>query len=133
MLHDEAIIISQIRVPDGTTEVTQVKTLLDPVELTGAVVTGDAARTLHTTAAYLIGRGARYVLTLKGNQATLLADVAARAFTATEGGGHLEEDHSHGRIVHRQIHTAPAGALDFPAPRGSSASAATYSIWPGSE
>jgi hypothetical protein len=43
MLHDQAVVIAQIRVPDTTTEVTQVAALLDPVDLAGAVVTADAA------------------------------------------------------------------------------------------
>ena len=68
MLHDEAIVIAQLRVPGATTEITQVKALLDPVDLTGAVVTGDAAHTQHATAQYILDREADYVLTVKGNQ-----------------------------------------------------------------
>ncbi len=37
------MIIAQTRIPDDTNETTQVKALLDPVDLTGAVVTADAA------------------------------------------------------------------------------------------
>jgi predicted transposase YbfD/YdcC len=114
MLHREAIVIAQIRVPPATTEVTQVKELLDPVDLTGAVVTGDAAHTRHATAEYLIGRDADYVLTLKANQPTLLGQVAAKLFATADGRHHREEDRSHGRIVHRQIWTAPGDGIDFP-------------------
>jgi predicted transposase YbfD/YdcC len=114
MLHHEAIVIAQIRVPPATTEVTQVKELLDPVDLTGAVVTGDAAHTRHATAEYLIGRDADYVLTLKANQPTLLGQVAAKLFATAKGPCHREEDRSHGRIVHRQIQAAPAEGIDFP-------------------
>lgn len=114
MLHHEAIVIAQIRVPPATTEVTQVKELLDPVDLTGAVVTGDAAHTRHATAEYLIGRDADYVLTLKANQPTLLGQVAAKLFATADGPRHREEDRSHGRIVHRQIQAAPADGIDFP-------------------
>jgi hypothetical protein len=38
MLHEQAVVIAQIRVPDTTTEVTQVAELLDPVNLAGALV-----------------------------------------------------------------------------------------------
>ena len=37
------MIIAQTRIPDETNETTQVKALLDHVDLTGAVVTADAA------------------------------------------------------------------------------------------
>jgi len=40
MLHEQAVVIAQVRVPDTTTEVTQVQNLLDPLDLTNAVVTG---------------------------------------------------------------------------------------------
>jgi hypothetical protein len=78
------------------------------------VVTGDAARTRHATAEYLIGRDADYVLTLKANQPILLGQVAAKLFATADGPRHREEDGSHGRIVHRQIQAAPADGIDFP-------------------
>ena len=66
--HDHGVIIAQTRIPDDTTETTQVKALLDPVDLTGAVVTADAAHASRETAAYIAGqRGADYLLTVKGN------------------------------------------------------------------
>jgi hypothetical protein len=68
MLHAQAVVIAQIRIPDDTNEITQVAALLDRVDLAGAVVTGDAAHTQHDTAAYICGRDGDYVLTLKANQ-----------------------------------------------------------------
>lgn len=114
MLHDQAVVISQIRVPDDTTEVTQVKALLDPVDLAGAVVTGDAAHTQAATASYLQRRGADYALTLKGNQPHLLDAVVAKLSAAANLGCHLDIEHTRGRIVHRQIWTADAAGIDFP-------------------
>ncbi len=43
MLHEEKVMIAQHRIPDDTNEITQVRELLDPVDLTGTVVTADAA------------------------------------------------------------------------------------------
>ena len=43
MLHEEKVIIAQHAIPEDTNEITQVRALLDPVDLAGAVVTGDAA------------------------------------------------------------------------------------------
>lgn len=116
MLHREAIVIAQLRVPEGTNEITQVAALLKDVDLTGVVVTGDAAHAQHTTAAYLTqDRGGHYVLTVKGNQPTLLTQIAAALPPAAPGSAyHVEEDRSKGKIVRRQIWTASAGGVDFP-------------------
>jgi hypothetical protein len=46
-------VIAQLRVPDGTTEITQVAALLEDIDLTGVVITGDAAHAQHATAAHL--------------------------------------------------------------------------------
>jgi DDE_Tnp_1-associated/Transposase DDE domain len=55
MLHEEKVIIAQYAIPEDTNEITQVKELLDPVDLNGAVVTGDAAYARRQTAAYIAG------------------------------------------------------------------------------
>src|SRR5271165_2084253 len=55
MLHEEKMIIAQHRIPDETTETTQVKELLEPVNLQDAVVTADAARAQRETAEYIAG------------------------------------------------------------------------------
>ena len=74
MLHQEKVIIAQHRIPDDTNEITQVEELLDPVDLTDAVVTADAAHAQHDTAEYIGGkRKADYLLTVKGNQPGLQA------------------------------------------------------------
>jgi DDE_Tnp_1-associated/Transposase DDE domain len=109
MLHAEAIVNAQLRVPDGTNEITQVQALLAGIDLAGVVVTGDAAHAQHTTAAHLTAeRGGEYALTVKGNQPTLLAQSAAALPAAVPGTEHhLDNDHGKGRIV------APFG-LDRP-------------------
>jgi hypothetical protein len=68
LLRGDGAIIAQIRIPDGTNETTQIKALLDHVDLTGAVVTADAAHASRETAECIAGqRGADYLLTAKGN------------------------------------------------------------------
>ncbi|MGH3625357.1 MAG: ISAs1 family transposase, partial [Sciscionella sp.] len=60
-------------------------------------------------------RGGHYVLTVKSNQPTLLAQIAAALPPAAPGSAHhVEEDRSKGKIVRRQIWTAPANGIDFP-------------------
>jgi predicted transposase YbfD/YdcC len=107
MRHDQAVVVAQLRVPDTTTEVTQVETLLDPVDLSGAVVTGDAAHTQTDTAAYIRCRDGDYVFTLKANQPSLLDKVIAKLAAAADPAHRLDIDHSRGRTVHRQIRSGP--------------------------
>ncbi|HEX8932608.1 MAG TPA: hypothetical protein VF788_00100, partial [Pseudonocardiaceae bacterium] len=52
MLHAEAIVIAQLRVPDDTTEITQVAALLAGIDLTGVVVTADALCRARHKASY---------------------------------------------------------------------------------
>ena len=53
MLHDEAVTVAQVRVPDGTNEITQADALLDALKIPGGesvLVTIDAAHTQRETA-----------------------------------------------------------------------------------
>ena len=116
MLHGQALVIAQVRVPDGTTEVTRVQALLDPLDLDGAMVTADAAHTQQATAAYLAeSKKCDYTLTVKGNQPTLLAQVQAALADAKRANvAACELERGHGRIVTRQIWIAPARGVEFP-------------------
>ena len=115
MLHDEKVMIGQHRIPDDTNEITQVRELLDAVDL-GCVVTADAAHAQHDTAEYIAGeREADYALTVKGNQPGLQRaiydKVTADCGTAPD---HVDIDCSHGRIVKRSIWVTNAEGIDFP-------------------
>ncbi len=121
MLHEEKVIIAQHAIPEDTNEITQVKELLDPVDLENAVVTGDAAHAQHGTAGYIAspeedgGRGADYFLLVKGNQPTLQRAI----YDLIQAGcprdpDHVEIDYGHGRIIKRSLWVADAEGLDFP-------------------
>lgn len=116
LLHEQAIVIAQRRIPAGTNEITQVADLLAAVDLTNVVVTGDAAHAQHTTAAHItVERGGAYALTVKGNHPGLLARIVAALPPAMPGTEHhVVEDRSKGRIVRRVIWVAPAVGVDFP-------------------
>jgi predicted transposase YbfD/YdcC len=121
MRHDTAVVIAQLTVPAGTNETTQVAALLDPVDIAGLVVTADAAHTQDATAAYLVGRDADYVLTVKGNRPRLLAQIrtALGAIGLDDLDGVTDADHAdldagHGRRVVRAIWCASAEGIDFP-------------------
>lgn len=116
MLHDQRVVVAQRQVPEGTNEITQVKDLLDPLDLNDIVVTGDAAHTQHDTADYIAGsREADYFLTVKGNQpglqAAIFDKVQAECGIAPD---HITVQNGHGRIVKRSIWVTDADGIDFP-------------------
>jgi predicted transposase YbfD/YdcC len=121
MLHEEKVIIAQHRIPDDTTETTQVRALLESVDPDNAVVTADAAHDQRETAEYIAGskddgnRGPDYFLFVKGNQPSLQKAL----FDAIQDDGprdpdYTELDYSHGRIIRRSIWVTSADGIDFP-------------------
>ena len=121
MLHEEKVMIAQHRIPDETTETTQVKELLDSVDLENAVVTADAAHAQHETAEYIAGsaedgnRESDYFLFVKGNQPSLQRAI----FGAVQHDGprqpdYTELDYGHGRIIRRSIWVTGADGIDSP-------------------
>jgi hypothetical protein len=105
MLHADGVMIAQHRIPDDTNEITQVRELLDPVDLTDAVVTADAAHAQHDTAEYIGGeRDADYLLFVKGNQPGLQQAIyAAVSATGKTGPDLVSIDYGHGRLGKRSI------------------------------
>ncbi len=79
MLHDVPAVLAQRDVVHKTNEITQLKPLLDPLDLTGWVVTLDALHCHRRTAGYLVeDKNAAYVFTAaKDNQPTLVAQLDA--------------------------------------------------------
>jgi len=121
MLHENKVVIAQHRIPDETTETTQLKELLEPVDLEGAVVTADAAHAQRETADCIAGkkedgnRGSDYFLFVKGNQPSLHKAVFdAIQHDSPREPDHTELDYGHGRIIRRSIWVTDAGSLDFP-------------------
>ena len=116
MAHGSAIVVGQVRVPAGTTEVTQVRALLDGLELDGRVVTADAAHAQHATADYIVAeRGGDYILQVKANQPGLLrqiADVLPPAVVAGANWSAVEQ--RDGDTIRRSIWIADADGVDFP-------------------
>lgn len=75
--HHSHGVAHQVEVADKTGEGSAVKPLLDPLPLTGRVVTADALHTQTETARYLVeDKQAHYLFTVKDNQPTLKADIA---------------------------------------------------------
>jgi predicted transposase YbfD/YdcC len=119
MLHHEAVTIAQVRVPDGTSEITQAGALLDAVKIPAGesvLVTVDAAHTQRETAETICGKpGWDYLMTVKGNQPSLQRAVFGKILPLlTEAPHHVTEEHVRGRIKRRSCWITGAEGIDFP-------------------
>lgn len=115
--HDVPVVLAQRRIPNKTNEIPMVGPLLDDLRTAGhdpatMVFTLDALHTQHTTAALLHNAGARYVMTVKGNQPGVLADVV-RAL-ADPPAPTRASSRGHGRTEQRLIQVVPATGVMFP-------------------
>jgi predicted transposase YbfD/YdcC len=119
MLHDEAVTIAQVRVPDGTNEITQADTLLDAVNIPegeSVLITIDAAHTQRETAEYIGARpGWDYLMTVKGNQPGLQREVFGKVVPLLrEAPHHVVEERSRGRVKKWSCWITGADEVDFP-------------------
>jgi predicted transposase YbfD/YdcC len=112
--HGHSVVLGQVEVGAKTNEIPMFSTLLDRMDITGAVITGDALHAQREHATYLAGRGAHYLLIVKRNQPGLHAQLTALpwqdvpvAYRAREKG--------HGRTERRTLKvTAVAAGIAFP-------------------
>lgn len=84
MLHEEAVTVAQVRVPDGTNEITQAHVIMDAMEIPEektALFTMDAAHAQDGTAK-IFGGDSRtdYVVTVKGNRPALQRKYSGKYF-----------------------------------------------------
>ena len=119
MLHREAVTIAQVRVPDGTNEITQADALLDAAKIPGGepvLVTVDAAHTQRETAETICGKpGWDYLMTVKGNQPSLQREVFDKILPLlTEAPHHVTEEHDRGQVKRRSCWITGAEGIDFP-------------------
>jgi len=99
-----------------TNEIGMFKPLLDEIDIKDKDITGDALLTQRKLASYVVGRGAHYHFTVKGNQATLKADIAL-FFQNRQTADFVDASScAHGRIETRRIwcSTALNEYIDFP-------------------
>ena len=119
MLHREAVTIAQVRVPDGTNEITQAGVLLDAAgipEGESVLVTLDAAHTQRETAESIGARpGWDYLMTVKGNQPSLQREVFAEILPLLRKPPfHVMEERSRGRIKRWSCWITGTAGIDFP-------------------
>lgn len=108
-------VAAQRDVGHKTNEITQVRPLLDPLDLTAMVVTLDALHCQRDTARYLVqDKGADYIFTaVKDNQPRLFDALDALPWQSVPV-QHVMEDRGHGRDEVRTIQVLPAPAGIFP-------------------
>jgi predicted transposase YbfD/YdcC len=110
------VVLGQVDVGAKTGESPRLPALLDTLELAGAVVTADAAHAQQATATSLHTRGAHYVLTVKGNQPTLLSQLKALPWKQGPVGARTR-DRAHGRAETRTVTAVSVRAgIGFPHP-----------------
>lgn len=108
LTHLDGAVVGQLAVPDKGSEIPALKDLLGPMDLTGTVITADALHCQRDTATWLVGRGADYVMTVKGNQPKLRDRLKNLPWSNVPG--HSVADTGHGRRVRRTVR-----ALEVPA------------------
>jgi len=112
--HTHGVVLGQADVGAKTNEIPLFSTMLDRIDITGAVVTADAMHAQREHATYLHGRGAHYVLTVKRNQPTLFAQLAALPWREVPVAW-TQRERGHGRTERRTLKvTSAAGGLLFP-------------------
>jgi predicted transposase YbfD/YdcC len=112
--HVYGLVLGQVDVAVKTNEIPMFSTLLDRIDIAAAVVTADAMHAQRAHADYLHARGAHYVLTVKGNQPHLHAQLAALPWPQVPV-AHDARERGHGRTEWRTLKTtAVAAGLGFP-------------------
>jgi Transposase DDE domain len=77
ILHEEGVVIAQLRVEEKTNEIPKLPELLAPLPLEGALITADAMHTQTESARYIVEqKKADYFFIVKENQPTLRQDIS---------------------------------------------------------
>jgi predicted transposase YbfD/YdcC len=113
--HEHGVVLGQADVEAKTNEIPLFTTVLDHIDLAGAVVTADALHAQRAHAGYLVTeRGAHYLITVKRNQPGLHAQLAALPWRQVPV-AYKAKEKGHGRAERRTLKvTAVAAGLAFP-------------------
>jgi predicted transposase YbfD/YdcC len=109
LAHGIGAVLGQVAVDKKSNEIPAVQDLLKAfASLAGAVVTIDAMHTQTDTAKIILGQGAGYVMTVKGNMPTLYRQLKKLPWAAVPAVSAVSTDH--GRRARRTIKAALAPA-----------------------
>lgn len=115
--HDTGTVIAQRVIDTKSNEIPELRNLIAGMDLTGCLLTADAAHCQKATAAAIIAAGGDYLLTLKANQIGLLKAVIPLlngTDTDWDDRAHVSVDRGHGRTEQRTVRVAAATGIDFP-------------------
>ena len=109
---DNQLILGQVQTEEKSNEITAVPELLQMLELRGCIVTLDAMGCQREIAEQIINKEADYVLSVKGNQSNLEADIRdyfdwalQDKFKQTVYSQYTETNGDHGRLEVRRYYT----------------------------
>lgn len=114
---DHRLVLAQTRVQDKSNEITAIPALLELLDLAGCIVTLDAMGTQKTIAEQIQAAKADYILSLKANHPTLLAQVQSW-FETTRQAQQLPQsteyklESAHHRLEIRQVWSIPIEPLN---------------------
>jgi predicted transposase YbfD/YdcC len=109
LAHGIGAVLGQVAVDEKTNEIPAVRDLLKAfASLASAVVTIDAMHTQHDTAQVILGRGADYVMTVKGNMPALYRQLKKLPWARIPAVSSVSTDH--GRRARRTIKVVLAPA-----------------------
>jgi predicted transposase YbfD/YdcC len=109
LAHGIGAVLGQVAADEKSNEIPAVRELLKAfASLACAVVTIDAMHTQHDTAQVILGRGADYVMTVKGNMPTLYRQLKKLPWTRIPSVSSVST--GHGRRARRTIKVALAPA-----------------------
>jgi predicted transposase YbfD/YdcC len=109
LAHGIGAVLGQVAADKKSNEIPAVRELLKAfADLAGAVLTIDAMHTQHDTAQLILGRGADYVMNVKGNMPTLHKQLKKLPWSLIPSVSSVSEDH--GRRARRTIKAALAPA-----------------------
>jgi predicted transposase YbfD/YdcC len=119
MIHEAGLTIGQVRVPDGTNEITQVDELLSALPISPgepALITIDAAHTQDETAEAITKRPKwSYLMTVKGNRPTLLRSLFEMLAPLTTGKpDDVVEEYKRGQYKKWRLWVTDASGINFP-------------------
>jgi hypothetical protein len=119
MLHEDAVTIAQVRVPDGTNEITQVKALAEAAGITAgesSLFTFDAAHANKDMAGAIGGTpGWDYLVKVKTDKPALYKKAKEKIISVLgEAPHHVMTDRSRGRIKTWSCWVTDADGIKFP-------------------
>jgi predicted transposase YbfD/YdcC len=112
--HNSRGVLGQVDVDGKTNEITQLRPLLEGLDLAGRVVTADALHTQREHADWLVTvKHPAYLLIVKANQPALHHQLTTLPWRDIPARDHTR-DRGHGRAEIRRLQVTTVAGLDFP-------------------